>query len=84
VISTTSGTSSTMRRLSSMQRRQPLPTIDNDIRQVVDELAELLRLSAGVYPTPQQRIRLKQLTARRILLARVIMQRNKEHQEVTQ
>jgi hypothetical protein len=67
-----------------MQRRQPLPTIDNDIRQVVDELAELLRLSAGVYPTPQQRIRLKQLTARRILLARVIMQRNKEHQEVTQ
>jgi len=66
-----------------MQRRQPLPTIDNDIRQVVDELAELLRLSAGVYPTPQQRIRIKQLTARRILLARVIMQRNKEHQEVT-
>jgi hypothetical protein len=67
-----------------MQRRQPLPTIDNDIRQVVEELAELLRRSAGAYPTPRQRIRIKQLTARRILLARVIMQRNKEHQEVTQ
>jgi hypothetical protein len=67
-----------------MQRRQPLPTIDNDIRQVVEELAELLRRSAVAYPTPQQRIRLKHLTARRTLLARVIMQRNKEHQEVTQ
>ena len=66
-----------------MQRRQPLPTIDNDIRQVVEELAELLRLSAVAYPTPQQRIRLKHLTARRTLLARVIMQRNKEHEEVT-
>ena len=67
-----------------MQRRATVPTIDNDIRQVGDELAELLRRSAGAYPTPQQRIRIKQLTARRILLARVIMQRNKEHQEVTQ
>jgi hypothetical protein len=66
-----------------MQRRQPLPTIDNDIRQVVDELAELLGRSAGAYPTPQQRIRIKQLTARRTLLARVIVQRNKEHEEVT-
>jgi len=66
-----------------MQRRQPLPTIDNDIRQVVEELAELLRLSAVAYPTPQQRIRLKHLTARRTLLARVIVQRNKEHEEVT-
>jgi hypothetical protein len=66
-----------------MQRRATVPTIDNDIRQVVEELAELLRLSAGAYPTPQQRIRLKQLTARRTLLARVIMQRNKEHEEVT-
>jgi DNA-binding LacI/PurR family transcriptional regulator len=67
-----------------MPRRQPLATIDNDIRQVVEELAELLRRSAGAYPTPQQRIRLKHLTARRTLLARVIMQRNKEHQEATQ
>jgi hypothetical protein len=66
-----------------MQRRQPLATIDNDIRQVVEELAEILRRSAGAYPTPQQRIRLKQLTARRILLARVILQRNKEHEEAT-
>jgi hypothetical protein len=67
-----------------MQRRATVPTIDNDIRQVGEELTELLRRSAGAYPTPQQRIRLKQLTARRTLLARVIMQRNKEHQEVTQ
>ena len=66
-----------------MQRRQPLPTIDNDIRQVVEELAELLRRSAVAYPTPQQRIRLKHLSARRTLLARVIVQRNKEHEEVT-
>lgn len=66
-----------------MQRRQPLPTIDNDIRQVIEELAELLRLSAVAYPTPQQRIRHKHLTARRTLLARVIVQRNKEHEEVT-
>jgi hypothetical protein len=61
-----------------------VPTIDNDIRQVGEELAELLRRSAVAYPTPQQRIRIKHLTARRTLLARVIMQRNKEHQEVTQ
>jgi hypothetical protein len=53
------------------------------MRQVVDELAELLRLSAGAYPTPQQRIRIKHLTARRTLLARVIVQRNKEQNEVT-
>ena len=66
-----------------MQRRQPLATIDNDIRQVVEELAEILRRSADAYPTPQQRIRLKHLTARRILLARVILQRNKEHEEAT-
>jgi hypothetical protein len=67
-----------------MQWRATVPTIDNDIRQVAEELAELLRRSAGAYPTPQQRIRLKQLTARRTLLARVIVQRNKEHQEATQ
>lgn len=67
-----------------MQRRATVPTIDNDIRQVGEELAELLRRSAVAYPTPQQRIRIKHLTARRTLLARVIMQRNKEHQEVTQ
>ena len=66
-----------------MQRRATVPTIDNDMRQVVDELAELLRLSAGAYPTPQQRIRIKHLTARRTLLARVIVQRNKEQNEVT-
>ena len=65
-----------------MQRRATVPTIDNDIRQVVEELAELLR-GLGAYPTPQQRIRLKQLTARRTLLARVIVQRNKENEEVT-
>ena len=64
-----------------MQRRATVPTIDNDIRQVADELAELLRRSAGAYPTQQQRIRLKHLTARRTLLARVILQRNKEHEE---
>jgi hypothetical protein len=67
-----------------MQRRATVPYIDNDLRQVVEELAELLRRSAMAYPTPQQRIRLKHLTARRTLLARVIMQRNKEHQEATQ
>ena len=60
-----------------------MPTIDNDLRQVIEELAELLRRSASAYPTPQQRIRIKHLTARRTLLARVIVQRNKEQNEVT-
>jgi ElaB/YqjD/DUF883 family membrane-anchored ribosome-binding protein len=60
-----------------------LATIDNDIRQVVEELAELLRRSAVAYPTEQQRIRIRLLNARRTVLARVILQRNKEHEEAT-
>jgi hypothetical protein len=60
-----------------------MPTIDTDLQQVIEEISELLRRSAVVYPTPQQRLRLKYLTARRTLLARVIVQRNKEHEEVT-
>jgi hypothetical protein len=60
-----------------------MPTIDTDLQQVVQELAELLRRSASAYPTPQQRIRIKHLTARRTLLARVIVQRNIEQNEAT-
>ena len=59
-----------------MRRQTTVPTIDTDLRQVTDELAELIRRSTSAYPTPQQRIRLKHLTARRTLLARVIVQRN--------
>ena len=66
-----------------MQRVMTVPTIDNDLRQVIEELAELLRRSASAYPTPQQRIRINHLTARRTLLSRVIVQRNKEQNEVT-
>jgi len=60
-----------------------MPTIDTDLQQVIEEMTELLRRSAVVYPTPQQRLRLKYLTARRTLLARVLTQRLKEHEEVT-
>jgi ElaB/YqjD/DUF883 family membrane-anchored ribosome-binding protein len=66
-----------------VQKRTTVPTIDNDLQQVIEELTELLRRSAAAYPTPQQRIRLKHLNARRTLLARVIVQRNKEHEEAT-
>jgi len=67
-----------------MRRQTTVPTIDTDLRQVTDELAGLIKRSASAYPTPQQRIRIKHLTARRTLLARVIVQRNIERNEATQ
>lgn len=61
-----------------------MPTIDSDLQQVIEEMTHLVRRSAAAYPTPQQRLRLKFLTARRTLLARVLLQRMKEHEEVTE
>ena len=58
------------------------PTIDTDLQQVSEEIAEL-RAKLTAYLVRREQERYTFLLMRQAKLCRVIAQRNKEHQEPT-
>jgi hypothetical protein len=59
-----------------------VPTIDTDLKQISEEIEEL-RARLMRYLVEKEQDRFFALLIRQAKLARVIAQRNKEHEEVT-